>query len=120
METDDLQFLLATGLGDGHSLGFSPDGRYLVVTGPEDGRQLFYEQRNDIYLYDLTTNQIQTFAGTNPGFALANTYDWSADGQWLVIAQESQTMALVAPAYDYLQLIPHNLGACSNVVWVNQ
>jgi hypothetical protein len=120
VQTDDLQFLLDTGLGDGHSVGFSPDGRFLVVTGPDNGQGVFENRRNDIYLYDLETNQIQTFAGTNPGFAPANTYDWSADGQWLAITQENQTMALVAPAYDYVQFIPHNLGDCGNVAWLNQ
>jgi WD40 repeat protein len=120
VQADDLQFLLDTGLGDEHSLGFSPDGRFLIVTGPEEDQQLFSNQRSDIYLYDLDTGQIQTFAGTNSGFAPANTYDWSADGQWLVIAQENQTMALAAPAYGYLQLIPHDLGNCSNAVWMNQ
>lgn len=120
VETDDLQFLLDTGLGDGHSLGFSPDGRFLMVTGPKEDQQLFSNRRSDVYLYDLDTGQVQIFAGTNLGFAPANTYDWSADGQWLVMAQENQTMVLAAPAYDYLQFIPHDLGSCSNAVWMNQ
>ncbi len=120
MTTGALEFHLQTGINDTHSLGFSPDGRYLVMNGSEDGQQLFGNPRSDVYVYDLDTDQIQMFAGTNLGFAPANTYDWSADGQWLVIAQENQTMALAAPAYDYLQFIPHNLGICSSVVWVNQ
>ncbi|MCB9422923.1 MAG: hypothetical protein H6667_24195 [Ardenticatenaceae bacterium] len=121
VNTDELRFLLETGLGESHSLGFSPDGRFLVVTGTEDGQQLFYETRNDLFLYDLDTDQVKMFAGTRPGgFTPANTYDWSADGRWLIIVQENQTMTLAAPAYDYEQFIPNSLGNCTNVVWLNE
>ena len=120
IQTNDVQYRLKTGINGNHSLSFSLDGRYLVVTGADDGLQLFEDQRNNIYLYDLVTDQVQTFAGTNLQFAPSNTFDWSADGQWLVIAQENEMITLIAPAHDYQQFIPHNLGDCANVAWLNQ
>jgi hypothetical protein len=121
LDTTDLRFLLATGSAGDHLLGISPDGRYLVVTGVDSDSDLQFSEnrRSDLYLVDLETVQVQTFAGTNLGFAPANTYDWSADGQWLVIVQKNQMLTLAAPAYDYQQFIRHNWGDCANAVWLN-
>ena len=121
IQTDDIEFRLKAGLdGEHHTFSFSPDGRYLVVTSAVNRPQVFEDHYNNIYLVDLETNQSQTFAGTPLAFAPSNSYDWSADGQWLVIAQENQTLTLTAPAYDYQQFIAHDLEGCTNVAWLNQ
>jgi hypothetical protein len=42
-------------------------------------------------------------------------YDWSADGQWLLIAEDN-LLRLTAPAYDYERRVTHNLG-CHTSGW---
>ena len=124
LPTKAIRFHLQVDFSWDNSLGFSPDGRFLIMTGimAESSRDIAPEPDNRIILYDLEANrvQMQALPGSTLFFSPMNLYDWSADGQWLAIVLDSQALALVAPAYDYQFLIPHDLGDCSNVAWLNQ
>ncbi|MBE7531234.1 MAG: hypothetical protein HS099_16055 [Ardenticatenaceae bacterium] len=103
-----------------HHAGFSPDGRYLIVTGaPADS--FFAPQNVFVYLlHDIAANVTETFmAGvynTTPAFP----FDWSADGRWLAQIMNNGVINLIAPDYDYQTLIVHEKGNCSSLAWVNR
>ncbi len=69
-------------------------------------------------LYDLPQPQpIRQFI--SPDHTLANNFDWSADGQWLVRGEANFT-ALYAPAYDYQQIFVPEADFCSYAAWGNK
>lgn len=45
-------------------------------------------------------------------------YDWSHDGRWLLAADPDQ-LHLIAPGNNYNHSIPHELGFCTGVAWIN-
>ena len=118
LASNQLQFLLSTGIDGNHSLSFSPDGRFLIVTGSSDGLNMSSERTNDITVYKLATGQKQTFAGIPQVFAPSNTYDWSADGNWLALVQHNELVTLTAPSYGYERFIRHDLDQCTNIIWL--
>ncbi len=122
VRTKEVRYHLQVGPGENHSLSFSPDGRFLVLTGtaPESSERPFSDQSYTLFLYDITGGQVETFASTSLAFAPSSTYAWSADGEWLVIVQDNQMLTLVAPSYGYRQFIPHGLSGCSSVAWLNR
>ncbi len=56
---------------------------------------------------------------SSPDNDLLNSFDWSADGQWLVRGEKDFT-ALFAPAYDYQQIFVSETDLCIFAAWGNQ
>jgi hypothetical protein len=44
--------------------------------------------------------------------------DWSNNGQWLLIADRNY-LHLIAPEYEYQELVAHDFDACSHIVWAD-
>jgi hypothetical protein len=86
---------------------FSDDGRFLTITAFERGTLSGSWQ---ILVFDL--NSAAGNRQYNTGTAY---YDWSADSQWLLIAEED-ALRLIAPQHNYERQIPHTLG-CHTVGW---
>ncbi|GJM43155.1 MAG: hypothetical protein DHS20C20_34370 [Ardenticatenaceae bacterium] len=105
-----------------HSLGFSPDGRFLVATGTiqqettSPGPSLPF---GALYLYDLESGELKTILTNTDLFFPAFTFDWSSDGNWLAFSRDNNVIGLLAPAYDYQQMIIHEEGSCTSLAWVN-
>ncbi|MCA9917810.1 MAG: PD40 domain-containing protein [Anaerolineales bacterium] len=105
-----------------HSMGFSPDGRFLVATGAfwQDSSQ---RQENMLFgvmhLYDLETGKHQPILLNTEVFFPAFTFDWSQDGNWLAFTRDNNVIGLLAPAYDYQQTIFHDQGNCVSLAWIN-
>lgn len=102
-----------------HFFGFSPDGRYFITTGaPEEN---FTVPQNVItyFLHDLARNQTQTYIAGFSSLLPAFAFDWSANGRWLALIMNNGAINLIAPGYNYQQLILHDFGNCSSVAWVN-
>jgi hypothetical protein len=102
-----------------HSVDISPNGRFLIVTGSvphlrPNGPNAF---RNVTRLLDLESGEIQTLSAAAPTFLPAATTNWSLDGEWLITSVNDHVFGLNAPAYDYQQIVRHDLGDCSAVMW---
>ncbi len=93
----------------------SPDGRFLVqfVSG-EDG------QMWDLLLTEWETAVSQNYATIAlPPLFPTHSIDWSADGQWLVLAADGY-LRLIAPNHDFERwFIPKQM-ACDQAVWLNK
>jgi hypothetical protein len=97
------------------SFDFSPDGRWWTLSthadpgvGPEWA----------LYLHHIESNRTRLLA-FNPIPYVGHSYDWSADGQWL-LKVDSGTISLIAPAHDYQELILINPSMCTSAVWVHE
>ncbi len=119
MSTETLDFHFRAEMDYFHSLGMSPNGRYLILAGTdlESGPNPI----NQILLYDIAGEQFERFVVSNESFfAPANIYDWSSDGDWLAIILDDLSLLLVAPEYGYQRLVLHEAGQCTNVIWLNK
>ncbi len=97
-------------------VSFSPDGHWLVAAQlaapPDDTWQ--------IYLHDISANQTQTITTSSPRYpANSPFFDWSSDGQWLVLVDDG-FFKLIAPAAGYERIILHDFDACYFTAWVNR
>ena len=95
---------------------FSENGRWLVVAQlaapPEDAWH--------IQLYDIIADQTQSVTTSSPRYpANSPFFDWSKDGQWLVVVDDG-FFKLIAPAANYERLILHDFDACYFTAWVNR
>ena len=100
-----------------HTLGFSPNGRWLVLTG------LGENQRGDIstlYVHDIENDETRTYISENASFVLTPLYDWSADGNWLLFLVDDRVLSMAAPAYDYQRVLAHEQGNCTAMTWINR
>ncbi len=106
-----------------HTLGFSPDGRFLVATGAmrqslapgEDTSSPF----GALHLYDLESGEHQTILTNTEFFFPSFMFDWSLDGNWLAFARDNNVITFLAPAHDYQTMIVHEQGTCTSLAWIN-
>lgn len=102
-----------------HSLGFSPDGRYLVMVG-QDRRATIPDNNSGVLLvHDFAENRTIPFLARLPFFLPSVIYDWNADGRWLAVSMADGLVGLIAPDSDYVKLLPHEYGACNSVAWLH-
>ncbi|MFQ5419895.1 MAG: hypothetical protein ACE5EY_05985 [Anaerolineae bacterium] len=126
--TLEVKLRLELGADSNHSLSFSPDGRYFVATGfnPDPDDASFSGSRageipgETLFLHDIEQNSTVTFVNSIPTFVPAQVYDWSGDGRWLIIPVNDKAFNLVALGRDYQQILPHDLGSCSSIAFVNR
>jgi len=103
-----------------HSLGFSPDGRYLVVTGRDESTAARSDPAALLLLHDIANNETTPFLTRQPTFIASQAYDWSADSQWLSFVMADNLVAVVAPDERYARPLIHSHGACTSVAWLNE
>lgn len=120
LETRQPELLLHTRSAVNHSLSFSPDGRYLVVTGRDRNLPAQSDSSGVILLHDLRTGETLPFINRLPFFLSASTFDWSSDGRWLAIAMDDNLVGLVAPEAGQAVMLPHSYGACTSVGWLER
>jgi hypothetical protein len=93
----------------------SPDGRWLAMTelkgqGSETWTVLVHDLQTGI------SSEVSDSVPAMPGnFPLL---DWSNNGQWLLIADRNY-LHLIAPEYEYQELVAHDFDACSHIVWAD-
>jgi hypothetical protein len=102
------------------TISFSPDGRWLMLTGYDDGLYQSNGNANILYLHDIAARETKTFVSQLNTFALAPTFDWSADGRWLIFFVDDRVVSLVAPDYDYQWVFAHEQGNCIGLNWINR
>ncbi|MCA9972655.1 MAG: hypothetical protein KC425_20695, partial [Anaerolineales bacterium] len=104
-------FRLAGALGPYNPLFTSPDGRWITVrTFETDGPGW------QLHLVDAATGETRALRSGHP--TSFPGFDWSADGEWLVMVRDG-FLLLLAPADDYRQLIVHDFPECDFAGWVN-
>jgi hypothetical protein len=103
-----------------HSFGFSPDGRYLVVTERDDSITTRPDATLVLLLHDIAKNETTPFLARQPAFVASHAYDWSADSQWLTFVLDDNLVAAVAPDERYVRPLIHGNGACTSVAWLNR
>ncbi len=103
-----------------HSFSFSPDGRYLIVTGRDHGSFAPRDNSGILYLHDIAANRTTPFAIRLPFFLSSVTYDWTDDSNWLVLAMDDNLVGLIAPDHHYVDVIPHSFGTCTSVAWLQE
>ncbi|MBK8901899.1 MAG: hypothetical protein IPM53_11985 [Anaerolineaceae bacterium] len=122
-QTGDVTLLFPLDVSRGeHSLGFSPDGRFLIASGSwwqDENRRIDTLPFGVLHLYDLETGDHRTILINNQIYFPAFTFDWSLDGTWLAFIRDDNVIGLVAPAYDYQQMLIHDMGTCTSLAWIN-
>ncbi len=116
----EVQLRLQAQLQAQHLFGFSPDGRYLVVSANLEGDRYDMGIFNAIYVHDIAANETEVFETGLSSFMPAFTFDWSADGNWFAFSYSNGFVWLYAPAYDYQELLTHDAGECTSLAWVNR
>jgi hypothetical protein len=101
-----------------HSLGFSPDGRYLVMTGQERQSSPANDNTGILLLHEIATNRTVPFLTRIPFFLPSVGYDWTEDGRRLVMTMADNLVAIVDPDNGEVQPLPHGKGACTSLAWV--
>ncbi|MFO7662182.1 MAG: hypothetical protein R6X18_06260 [Chloroflexota bacterium] len=103
-----------------HSLGFSPDGRYLVMTGQESQTTIANDNTGILLLHEIDTNRTVPFITRIPFFLPSVGYDWTEDSRRLVMALGDNLIGIVDPVSGQFQPIPHGNGACTSLAWLEQ
>ena len=103
-----------------HMLAFSPDGRWLSVTGTSRDIMAGGMPTAVLYLHSIAGDETRTFITDSPAFTPTESFfDWSADGQWLALIMDSGLLNLIAPDHDYQHLLRHDFGRCAALAWLN-
>ena len=115
--SDDLTLRLQSRIHPFHSLGFSPNGRYLVLTGHDEDT---IGRANTLYIHDIAAAETQTYLTMNNTFAYSPLYDWSLDGNWLSFLVDDRVVGLLAPDHEYQMIFAHDQGHCTATAWINR
>jgi hypothetical protein len=112
---ETISHLMEAGYTANHSLGISPDGRYLVLTGisSSDGTAL-------IQVHDLLNQETLPFISIPADFPPFSTYDWSEDGRWLALMLEENLVGLYAPDENHLRFLETPAGVCAAPAWIDR
>lgn len=111
---------LQTDFDINHSLGFSPDGRYLVVTGRDNTIATRQEPTAVLLLHEIEGGETTPFLTRQAAFIASHAYDWSADGQWLTFVMADNLVAAVNVNERFARSFVHNEGACTSVAWLDE
>jgi hypothetical protein len=117
--TKAVKQLMSTGFRANHSLGISPDGRYLVLTGVNEEDPDPEALSTSMQVYDLERGEITPFLIPTSDYPPFPPYDWSLDGQWLAVMLGKGTVGLFGPDQKLLQLLKPPPGECTTPVWMN-
>jgi hypothetical protein len=117
--THTVQYLVSAGYRANHSLGISPNGRYLVLSGV-DNEDLEPDSSNALLqVYDLEREETIPFLTLISEYPPFPSYDWSLDEQWLAIMLDSNVVGLFSPDQKLLQFLKTPPGECGTPIWIN-
>jgi hypothetical protein len=70
-----------------------------------------------VYLHNISTNETEEIAYRPLPYAADYSYDWFADGRWLLKA-DSGVLQLLVPDEDYFELVYYDGARCTSAVWL--
>jgi len=119
LEAKQLDLRLQSPVWPYHALGFSPDGRWLILTGsdPQDASARASGASSSLFVHNIASHQTQTYVSQFASGILSPLFDWSVDSQWLLFVVDDRILSLVAPDYDYQWVFAHNQGNCMATSW---
>jgi WD40 repeat protein len=119
--TGELSHLLTLHHNAGQSAGFTPDGRWLVITGNSQTDLVSAGVATTLYLFDWQEQAMEPIYIRRAGhYPSSLAYDWSSDGRWLAALAGSDYVLLMAPEDGHRRLIRHNAGECVSLIWQNR
>ena len=113
MNTGELKLLLTLSSDPGFykPFVFSPDGRWLTIQSIAGSDAVW-----QLLLLEAATGRTVVVASD---FSILHpAYDWSADGRWLLRIDDG-FMQLIAPDFDYQEIIVHDHVVCNFAAWIN-
>jgi hypothetical protein len=118
-ETSELLYEVDyTGFEGGVHSRFSRNGRYLVTAGYKMTAGGRGATEMLLHLYNQDSQQTWSSAIISAWRSPeAGQYDWSADGEWLLIGEPGM-IRLLAPGENYEEFIFHRFQGCDQVAWV--
>jgi hypothetical protein len=118
--TGEISRLLTLHHRAGQAAGFTPDGRWLAVTGNSQADLISAGVATTLYLFDWAEQEMEPIFIRRAGHYPSDlAYDWSSDGRWLAALAGSDHVLLLAPEHGYRQLIRHDAGDCVSLIWQN-
>ena len=116
------RFDRAIQLAGGHALGFSPDGRWLLLAGATVNDLPAQQPAgvSETLLYRLADGVTRRYLQDSPIYFFGfSGFDWSAGGDWLLLnLGQNIPLALIAPDDDYVYVPPLDLRQCLSSVWM--
>jgi hypothetical protein len=120
LDTHVAKLLFHADIGNGSSIGYSPDGQWLLMTSfsaSENGTAL---ASGTLLLHRIGDGETRELAIQLPEVLFPANYDWSADGGWLAVASSERGVVLHAPAFGFRQVLIREPGDCPVIAWTNQ
>lgn len=118
-ESGEVELRVQVGVESTHTMSFSPDGRYIVMTGNVEDTPNYMGVFHAMYIHDLAAKETEVIELGLNTFTPSFTYDWSGDQNWLAYVYGNGFIWLYAPEYGYQETIEHNFGECTSLAWVN-
>lgn len=116
--TGALALELSLGYSFWHSLGVSPNGRFLLLQGSENTSGPLFNL-GKMLIKDLETGVVDTYEVGSSFYVPSFSYDWSRDSEWLAFSMSSNRAVLKALAHDYAVVIPTGGTNCPSVSWLD-
>ena len=116
----EIRHLMTSSYLSGHSMGLSANGRYLVLTGMDEGDPNAGEENSLLQVYDLQRQELVPFLSVSTNYPPFSTYDWSLDGDWLAFLLDDNLIGFYSPEKKQLQIVETPAGQCGSPAWLNQ
>ena len=118
-ESGEVELRLEMSVQSEHAFGFSPDGRFIVLSGNLEGDANHMGIFNALFIHNIEANETEIVETGLDSFSPAFTFDWSIEDEWMAYVYGNGFIWLYAPEYDYRELIVHDFGSCTSLAWVN-
>jgi hypothetical protein len=79
----------------------SPDGKYLLYASFDYGNFPIWHREADLYLFNLSTRQIDTLPNVNADYA-DSYHSWSSNSRWFVFASKRDNGMYGKPYFAYI------------------
>lgn len=98
---------------------FSRDGLFITTVVYDTGRAGRPAAEMLLHLYSQESRETWSSVIPYLYYQVEQQYDWSADGQWLLIS-EPGLLRLLAPGVRHEEFIYHRFAGCNQVAWVTR
>jgi hypothetical protein len=79
----------------------SPDGRYLMFCGADQGTFTVWKKESDLYLLDLQTSEIKPLTAANSDDS-DSYHSWSSNSKWFVVSSKRRNGFVALPYFSHI------------------